>query len=59
MGRIGTSELLVILIIALILFGSNRVAGLGKALGMSIREFRSELNAPAESEDGSQKTASM
>ena len=32
MGRIGTTELLVILLIALVLFGGSRVAGLGKAL---------------------------
>ena len=31
MGRIGTTELLVILLIALVLFGGSRVAGLGKA----------------------------
>ena len=29
MGRIGTTELLVILLIALVLFGGSRVAGLG------------------------------
>ena len=40
MGRIGTTELLVILMIALVLFGGSRVAGLGKALGTSLREFR-------------------
>ena len=33
MGRIGTTELLVILLIALVLFGGSRVAGLGKAFG--------------------------
>ena len=43
MGRIGTTELLVILMIALVLFGGSRVAGLGKALGTSLREFRSEV----------------
>ena len=30
MGRIGTTELLVILLIALVLFGGSRVAGLGR-----------------------------
>ena len=48
MGRIGTTELLVILLIALVLFGGSRVAGLGKALGTSLREFRAELNKNAE-----------
>ena len=52
MGRIGTTELLVILLIALVLFGGSRVAGLGKALGTSLREFRAELNKNAEKEKG-------
>jgi sec-independent protein translocase protein TatA len=42
--RIGTSELLLILVIALVLFGGGRVAGLGKALGTSLREFREEMH---------------
>ena len=51
MGRIGTTELLVILLIALVLFGGSRVAGLGKALGTSLREFRAELNKGAEKKE--------
>lgn len=42
--RLGTSELLLILIIALVLFGGQKVSGLGKALGTSLREFKQELN---------------
>ncbi|MBR4909347.1 MAG: twin-arginine translocase TatA/TatE family subunit [Acidaminococcaceae bacterium] len=51
MGRIGTTELLVILLIAVVLFGGSRVAGLGKALGTSLREFRTELNKGTENKD--------
>ena len=51
MGRIGTTELLVILLISLVLFGGSRVAGLGKALGTSLREFRAELNKNAEKKE--------
>ena len=51
MGRIGTTELLVIILIALVLFGGSRVAGLGKALGTSLREFRAELNKNAEKKE--------
>lgn len=57
MGRIGTTELLVILLIALVLFGGSRVAGLGKALGTSLREFRAELNKGAEKENEPSGTA--
>ena len=56
MGRIGTTELLVILLIALVLFGGSRVAGL-KALGTSLREFRAELNKNAEKENEPAGTA--
>ena len=42
--RLGTSELLLILIIALVLFGGQKVSGLGKALGTSLIEFKQELN---------------
>ncbi|MBQ2461904.1 MAG: twin-arginine translocase TatA/TatE family subunit, partial [Clostridia bacterium] len=38
--RIGTTEILLIVILALILFGGNKLAGVGKALGQSIREFK-------------------
>ncbi len=57
MGRIGTSELLVILLIAIVLFGGSRISGLGKALGTSLREFRSELNKGAEEKHESSGTA--
>lgn len=42
--RIGTSELLLILVIALVLFGGGKVAGLGKAMGTSLREFKEEMH---------------
>jgi len=38
-------ELLIILGIALLLFGGSRLAGLGKGVGRSIREFKSEVKA--------------
>lgn len=37
---IGPGELLLILLIALILFGPGKLPELGKALGKTIREFR-------------------
>ena len=37
---IGPGELLLILLIALIIFGPGKLPELGKALGKSIREFR-------------------
>ncbi len=41
--RIGVTEILLILVLALVLFGGNKLAGVGKALGQSIREFKKEV----------------
>ncbi len=40
MPNIGWPELMVILIIALLIFGPQRLAGIGAAAGRAIREFR-------------------
>ena len=40
MGPIGWPELLIILVVVLLLFGTTRLAGLGKASGKAIREFK-------------------
>lgn len=37
---IGTSELLLILIVALVLFGGKRLPELAKSLGLAMQEFR-------------------
>lgn len=42
MGPLGLPELVVILILALLIFGGTRLAGLGKASGRAIREFKEE-----------------
>lgn len=36
----GMGELFIILIIVLVLFGGNKIAGLGRSLGTAIAEFR-------------------
>lgn len=53
--RLGSTELILILLIAVILFGGSRVAGLGKALGKSIREFKEEVGG---TENKDEKSAS-
>ena len=47
--RLGTMEILLIVVLALVLFGGNKLAGVGKALGPSIKEFKKEVkeDAPA------------
>lgn len=44
--RLGVTEILLILAIAVLVFGSNKLSGLGKALGTSIREFKEEVKSP-------------
>lgn len=40
LGNIGFSEILLILLIALLLFGPSKLPELGRALGRTIREFK-------------------
>lgn len=40
MGSIGTPEILLILVIALLLFGPRKLPELGKSLGKTLREFK-------------------
>jgi sec-independent protein translocase protein TatA len=40
MGRLGFTEILVILVIALLLFGAGRIADIGKGLGEGIKNFK-------------------
>ena len=42
-GSLGLPELILILVIILLLFGTSRLAGLGKGLGQAIRGFKEEM----------------
>jgi sec-independent protein translocase protein TatA len=44
MSTIGPTELIIILVILLLLFGANRLAGLGAAAGKTIKEFRKAMS---------------
>jgi sec-independent protein translocase protein TatA len=44
MPAFGPTELLIILVLALILFGAGKLSDVGGALGKSIREFRRASN---------------
>ena len=43
-GKIGLPELLIIVVIALLVFGPSKLADLGKGLGEGIRNFKSSMN---------------
>jgi sec-independent protein translocase protein TatA len=48
-GRVGSGELLLILLVVLVLFGAKRIPELARDLGKGIREFK---NATKEIKEG-------
>jgi sec-independent protein translocase protein TatA len=44
MPDVGWPELLIILVVALVIFGPKRLPDLGKSLGKGIREFKNGIN---------------
>lgn len=52
---IGTTELLVILVIVMILFGGSKLPQLGKGLGEGVRSFRDALRGIKDDEKNSPK----
>lgn len=53
--RLGIWEILLIIVLALILFGGKKLSGVGKSLGKGIREFKEEIQADDEKDAGSPK----
>ena len=49
-GRFGLTEILVILVIVLVLFGARRLPEIGSGLGKAIRNFKSGLTNKDENE---------
>jgi sec-independent protein translocase protein TatA len=58
-GPIGPTELLLILLIVVIIFGARKLPDLGKGLGEGIRNFRKGFSTkePEEKKPESEKTA--
>ncbi|NLJ64366.1 MAG: twin-arginine translocase TatA/TatE family subunit [Christensenellaceae bacterium] len=49
--RLGIWEIVLILLLALVLFGGKKLEGVGKALGKSIKDFKNELSDDDKSEE--------
>jgi len=49
-GSLGTTELIIVLVIVLLLFGVGRVSKIGAELGQGVREFRKGLNEGSKDE---------
>ena len=48
--NVGPFELIIILLIVIAVFGAGRIAGIGRALGTSVREFREQAKNEGEEE---------
>jgi len=48
---LGTTELIIILVVVLILFGGARLAGLGRASGQAIKEFKDAVGDTGATDD--------
>ena len=53
----GMGELVVILLIVLVVFGANKLPGIGDALGRSIKNFKRASNTDDKDEDDEKKDA--
>ncbi|MFP5528474.1 twin-arginine translocase TatA/TatE family subunit [Peptococcus simiae] len=49
-GMISSMELLLVIVVALVVFGGSRLAGVGKSLGQSVREFKEEVSQDGKDE---------
>jgi sec-independent protein translocase protein TatA len=51
MPNIGTPELIIVLVIALLIFGPKRLPGLGRQLGTGMREFKESITGRGKDDD--------
>ena len=57
MPRVGFPELIVILLIVIVIFGANRLPGLGKGIGNAIKNFKDEMKDKDDKDDQSRKAS--
>ncbi|MDU5200363.1 MAG: twin-arginine translocase TatA/TatE family subunit [Finegoldia magna] len=50
-SRIGPTELILILVIALVIFGPAKLPEIGKAIGSAINEFKNSVNTSSKDDD--------
>ena len=53
--RLGTTEIIMIIVLALVLFGGSKLSGVGKALGTSIKDFKKAVKEDEPTEKTEEK----
>lgn len=51
LGPLGLPELVIIAFILILIFGANRLSGLGKGMGQAIRGFKDEIKDKSDSSE--------
>jgi sec-independent protein translocase protein TatA len=54
---IGPLELIIVLVIALVIFGPKRLPDLGRSLGTGMREFKDSITARSKDDDDDEPSA--
>ena len=54
MPNLGPTELIIVLVIILAIFGAGKLAGLGGALGKGVKDFRTSMKEESDADDESE-----
>ena len=58
-NSIGPTELIIVLVIVLLIFGPKRLPGLGKQLGTGMREFKDSISGKGSRDDDDEDDADV
>lgn len=56
LGGIGPTEIIIVLVIAVLVLGPKRLPGLGKSLGTGMREFKESVSLKGAADDRSESS---
>jgi sec-independent protein translocase protein TatA len=59
MPNVGPTELIIVLVIALLILGPKRLPAAGRSLGQGMREFKESITGKGAASDGAQDSAAV